>query len=256
MFHGQFGEDRILAGIFADKTRGACVEVGANDGIEGSATLYFESLGWDCILVEPVPELARRLRSERKAKVFDCAASSRSGEVRFQIATGAHLAHAVSTIGGQESAAAIRKRHGHATTEVTVQTRTLDDMLDEAGVASIDFVTLDVEGHELEALKGFDLARWRPRVVIVEDNTLFGDWAVIGRLRGAGYVRINRTGVNDWWVRRGDALATLSARLGYYPALIKGHLVTFATTRLAPALPFLSRVPGVSRLRRALQGVG
>jgi FkbM family methyltransferase len=254
MYNAQFGEDAILAQIFADTPSGTCIEVGANDGITGSATLFFEGLGWDCILVEPVPELARRLRQGRRAKVFECAASSADGEATLHVATGAPLAHAVSTIGGAASADAIRKNHGHATTPVQVRTRSLDDILSEARVSTVDFITLDVEGHELEALRGLSLERWRPRIVIIEDNTLLGDRAVCGLLHGAGYVRINRTGVNDWWAAKSDPLASPRARLGYYPALLKGHLVTFAMTRLGPALPWLSKLPGVARLRDAMLG--
>ena len=57
MFHSQFDEDRILNGIFAGKSPGICVEVGANDGVHGSNTLFFEKLGWQCVLIEPNPML-------------------------------------------------------------------------------------------------------------------------------------------------------------------------------------------------------
>ena len=35
---------------------------------------------------------------------------------------------------------------------------------------AFDFLSIDVEGHELEVLGGFDLARWRPRLVLLEDH--------------------------------------------------------------------------------------
>ena len=49
--------------------------------------------------------------------------------------------------------------------------RTLDDILEQAEAPMpIDFVSIDVEGHEVEVLSGFDLARWRPRLILVEDH--------------------------------------------------------------------------------------
>jgi hypothetical protein len=56
-FHSQFGEDQILARLFADTKVGTCVDVGAHDGIQLSNSYYFEQIGWHCVLVEPAPHL-------------------------------------------------------------------------------------------------------------------------------------------------------------------------------------------------------
>ena len=49
-------------------------------------------------------------------------------------------------------------------------TRTLDALLDETGLPQIDFITIDVEGHEMDVLQGLSLEKHRPRVVIFEEN--------------------------------------------------------------------------------------
>ena len=41
MFYSQFGEDKILSKIFQGKTQGVCVEVGANNGVDDSTSLFF-----------------------------------------------------------------------------------------------------------------------------------------------------------------------------------------------------------------------
>ena len=47
---------------------------------------------------------------------------------------------------------------------INVSIRTLDSILVEAGSPTeFDFLPIDVEGHEIEVLRGFDIARWRPR---------------------------------------------------------------------------------------------
>ncbi len=86
-----------------------------------------------------------------------------------------------------------------ARSTIEVPVRTLDEILEQVGApAPIDFVSIDVEGHEVEVLSGFDLARWRPRLVLVEDHVT--SLATHRCLTRAGYRLIRRTGPNGWYV--------------------------------------------------------
>lgn len=250
MYYSQFGEDRILERLFAGTTVGGCVEVGANNGIDGSTTLHFEQLGWQCVLVEPIPELCNQLRANRKARIFECAASSETGTAVLQVAVGAELAHAVSTLGGDESADYIQRRHGYETKPITISTRRLDDILEEAALDRIDFISIDVEGHELALLDGFSPDRWRPRILIVEDNSTIWDGRVSAALRKKGYVRFLRTGVNDWYAHNADmALASRGSRLGYFPSMVVARAYMIGVRVASPFFPILKRIPGVIQLR-------
>jgi hypothetical protein len=59
------------------------------------------------------------------------------------------------------------ERYG-AATELTTPTVTLDDLLDMEGIAAIDFLSMDIELAEPGALAGFDIDRFRPRLVCIE----------------------------------------------------------------------------------------
>lgn len=241
-YYAQFGEDRALHALFGGKTDGLCVEVGANDGLNGSNSLFFERIGWDCILVEPNPELCALMRGFRTARLFEVAASDREGIATLQIATGAEGAHAVSTMDLDAGMRTLRA-HGFSSRPVDVPTRRLDSILAEAtGGKPIDFMTIDVEGHEMAALAGLSLDIWRPRVIIIESNTSASGRTVSRHLRDAGYVRFSRTGVNDWYARSSDQeLGTAMRQLLYYPAraIEKGKLAALAF-KLA-----MRKVPGV-----------
>ena len=50
----------------------------------------------------------------------------------------------------------------------TVRTISLNDLLDAEGVTRLDFLTIDIELHEPQALAGFDIARFRPSLVCIE----------------------------------------------------------------------------------------
>jgi hypothetical protein len=82
---------------------------------------------------------------------------------------------------------------------IQVPIRTLDSVLTEAGApAQFDFLSIDVEGHEIEVLRGFDAARWQPRLILLEDHV--GDLSKHNYLRNAGYRIVRRYENNGWYV--------------------------------------------------------
>jgi FkbM family methyltransferase len=199
--HAQFGEDRILERIFSDPRHRYCVEVGAYDGITGSATYLFEQNGWNCLLVEPIPELADQIRRNRCCLVANCAASGQEGMATFYVADRVEQMSTLELTHGQ---AEWIYREGGAVRAIPVPTRTLDALLDEAGFPDVDFIIIDVEGHEMDVLQGFSLERRHPRVVIIEENVLETTSEVARHMAQHGYVNFKRTGVNDWYAHETD----------------------------------------------------
>jgi len=184
-------EDRLKAEFFGNKRDGFFVEVGANDPQRGSQTWGFEQRGWNGVLVEPQPDLAENLQRGRRARVVAAACSSpdRAGTTMPLYLSGPHSS--------LDSHLAAPGASPHGTVDVPM--RTLDDILAEANAPSaIDFVSIDVEGHEVSVLRGFDLARWRPRLILIEDH--LKSLATHRHLTQAGYRLIRRTGLNGWYV--------------------------------------------------------
>jgi FkbM family methyltransferase len=66
--------------------------------------------------------------------------------------------------------AGVRSLHGRGPRVQAVPVTTFDAWAAEAGLGRLDLVKLDVEGAELEALRGMggSLSRLRPRVLVVE----------------------------------------------------------------------------------------
>ena len=193
-------EDRLKAEFFGPQPKGFFVEVGANAPQRGSQSWQFEQAGWTGILVEPQPDLAERLRQMRRAHVVAAACSSpaNAGKTMTLHVLGPH-----SSLNPELAVTGVV-----AESEIKVPIRTLDDILHETGAPSpIDFVSIDVEGHEVEVLSGFDLERWRPRLLLIEDAT----HRFVTR---AGYRLIRRTGPNGWYVPQAQAPRV---GLGWWP---------------------------------------
>lgn len=205
-FYAQDGEDVILADIFAGKESGTCLEIGALDGVELSITLHFEQKGWSCILIEANPELAEKARSSRGALVFSCAAGRESGTTELLVAKGAEYLSTTNPTDHHIS----RILHAGATIQrIRVPVMRVDDLLQQAGVSTLDFATIDVEGGELEVLRGFDLHKWRPKVLVVEAF----ESNIRQYLRTQGYHCFLHAGWNDWFARKGDKTLLTPIRL-------------------------------------------
>lgn len=244
-FFSQHGEDARLAYIFRSKTVGTCLEVGAFDGVTDSTTLHFEKRGWNCILVEAHPGLADKARANRKAVVFACAAGENHGTADFLMVKGAEY---LSTIDIGLS------RHLHDSNfqidKVAVPVMRVDEILQAAKINSLDFVTIDVEGAELSVLRGFDLQRWKPRVVVVEDLSEGQDNSVRLYLESKGYRCFLSENPNDWYASKDDVeLVTFPAKIAQTWRRIRKKLGRFAY-RLLP----ISARPTLVRWKRRLLG--
>jgi FkbM family methyltransferase len=198
-FHSQFGEDRLLAERFAGVEHGYFAEIGAYDGVSFSNTYYFEQLGWDGVLVEANPALAESCRVLRpRASVFACAVVAPGAPpiATFEIADGDPALSSLAITRDM-----LRRVPGRKVSRLTVPARTLDDVLRASGLPQLDFITIDVEGHEYEVLQGFSIDHWAPRIVILERNTHLPDPRIMRFMHQHSYALERTTGVNDWFVR-------------------------------------------------------
>lgn len=172
---GQFGEVAAIWPIFKDQKEGFYLDVGAHDGVTDSNTIQLDRLGWEGICIEPHNVYFPRLvRNRPRAVSIKVAAWSKNEEDLDFYAT---APGGWSRVGspGEIAVVAIYK----------VQGRTLDSILEEFLIEGpIDFLSLDVEGNENEVLKGFDLKKWRPRIVIIEDLSLKGQFNALFSLFG------------------------------------------------------------------------
>ena len=89
---------------------------------------------------------------------------------------------------------------------VKTRVRALSNVLDELAIRQVDFFSLDVEGFELEVLKGLDFTRHAPKFLLVETEQL----AEVTGFLGARYTMIEALSHHDFLFRHDSVSAATS----------------------------------------------
>ncbi|MBI1825087.1 MAG: FkbM family methyltransferase [Planctomycetes bacterium] len=225
LFRAQFGEDRILWRLFQGRTHGYFIEVGAYDGITLSNTFFLEQMGWSGILIEPIRAMCERAVQIRpRSRVVHAACGKRGshGVAKFTVAQNVPVLSFLTTDNAHRERC---QREGATLVEIDVPLLTLDDVIRDAREHSgaggmrgpwvpnigwdIDLVSIDTEGSELDVLDGFALERYRPKVLVIENDRPAGE-AVEPYLHARGYRKVHRQKINDFYARTDLSSAELS----------------------------------------------
>jgi FkbM family methyltransferase len=226
--YAQNAEDIVLARVFSGTVTGRYVDIGAGDPVAASVTKLFYDKGWRGINVEPIPDMAARLRN------------SRPEDITLDVAIGAKPCRAVLHVVRQEWGWStlddeLARTYQHSNNwqlgDVEVEVCTLDDILDKHP-GHIDFLKIDVEGAERDVISGADWVLHRPRVVVVEatrpgsPEPAYQEWEHM--LLDAGYRCALFDGLNRFYAQAddGEALARLAV-----PANVFDDYETYAARK-------------------------
>jgi FkbM family methyltransferase len=159
----EHGEEWMIRDFFGDRRGGFFVDIGANDYKSLSKTWYLETqLGWSGIAVDALKEFEQGFVQHRpRTKFFTFFVSDRSDEsARLFV-----ISRNTTVSSGDR---AFVEQFGTPDRVDVVPTITLNDLLSSQRVERIDFLSMDIELHEPEALRGFDIQRYEPQLVCIE----------------------------------------------------------------------------------------
>ncbi|MFH1706668.1 MAG: FkbM family methyltransferase [Planctomycetota bacterium] len=201
--HAQHGEEYFLWGRCGFKPKGVFIEIGAYDGSTLSNSLFFEQIGWRGMLVEAHPDLAAQCRRSRpEALVVHAALGTRDGgETTFSMVRGTSGHDTLSFVSADGRHLRRITAQGGTIEAVTVPARTLRGLVAQHGLEDVDWISIDVEGAELEVLKGAGLGTFKPGLLLIEDNSRGASSAVRDYVGQFGYTRVMRIGCNDLYER-------------------------------------------------------
>lgn len=200
--------DRIVRRrFFPDQSFGVLVEVGAARPDYLSISALYRSLGWKVVAIDPNPAYAEQYR-RLGFELLQYACSEQDGDdVDFTVVDSHETAYrgggvtfeSFSSLGVRGDFATLKPDLDKSTIKVKV--RRLDGILGEhaPSVEGVDILSVDVEGWELEVLRGIDFTRYRPKVVILENLFYAADYRRFMAERG--YTLWRLIAPNEVWVR-------------------------------------------------------
>src|SRR5688572_11149426 len=159
-YPSEIGQDKwVLGKVFPGVTNGFFLDVGSGHGTIGSNTKALEDLGWTGICVDPFPTHM----DVRTCCMENVVVSSAAGQiVKF---------HTHAGLGGIADTLGKWKEEAEKSPAVELTTTTLGAVLAGAGAPSfIHFLSLDIEGAELEALRGMPFDQYRFGAMAIEHN--------------------------------------------------------------------------------------
>ena len=167
--YAQNFEDVILHKALKDVERGFYIDVGANDPVIHSVTKAFYEMGWRGINLEPVDVWFKKLLEDRpEDQNFQVAMSDKVGQQEFLEVVDTGLSTFDETIAFRHE-----RDSGYEKRKYILTTDTLTNICDKyikEDIQNIHFLKIDVEGAEELTLRGLDLKRIRPWLILVEST--------------------------------------------------------------------------------------
>lgn len=170
--YAQEGEDMIINRFFEHKKKGFYVDVGAHHPFRFSNTCFFYKKGWTGINIDPLPSAAPLFNKYRKRDVNIQKGVSLKEEPLLYYAFTEPAYNTFNEAKANEYLNA--KLVSPDVRKIKIDTVPLRKILDEhvAPGTTIDFLTIDTEGLEMEVLMSNDWDKYQPTIIILESHII------------------------------------------------------------------------------------
>jgi FkbM family methyltransferase len=221
--YAQNHEDILLWRGLKHVQNGFYVDIGASDPSEDSVTQLFYEHGWSGINIEPSLESYTNLNRERSRDInLCCAVGDYEGQITFYDVSTRGWSTSDQTVGESYRV----KGEDVATREVPIFC--LDTILEKYHQSTlIHFLKIDVEGSEASVLKGLNLYRFRPWVLVIESlspithTPSHDQWEAM--ILDSGYQFVHFDGLNRFYLAR-EHYQDLHQAFSYPPNVLDGFL--------------------------------
>jgi hypothetical protein len=162
--YSMFGEDLIVKKFFKNKKNGFYVDVGCYHPIEGNNTYLLLKKGWSGLNVD-LNKISIELFkiARKKDDNLQIAISNKTKKIKFYYRKKINMLNTIN-----KNFAKTNFKKGFKIDYV--KSKTLNLVLDRSNFKNkkIDFLNLDIEGNEINALKSLNFRKYNPKLICVE----------------------------------------------------------------------------------------
>jgi len=160
IINANWGVDVIVERILKDKSKGIYIDVGCHHPLINNNTYLLNRKGWSGINIDldfNAIDMFNYFRPNDDNQLI--ALASKKGESDLFFFHNRAAKNTLNKINGR-GAKFVKK----------IKTDTLDNIIKQSklSIKKIDFLSIDVEGNELEVLKGFNIKKYNPKVIVLE----------------------------------------------------------------------------------------
>ncbi len=191
---GEFGEDIFIDRIFKNIKKGVYVDVGCYHPFKGSLTFRLFKRNWSGVNIDI---------SKTSIDLFKI---SRNKDINLNIAVTDYDGEAIyfenSPINQQNSLIQLNENQS----KIKIKCSTLNTILEENRIENFDYLNVDVEGSELNVIKGLNFKKYSPKLISIENNNLlindYMESEIYKILIKYDYVFINKIGVTNLFIKK------------------------------------------------------
>ena len=158
------GIDSLILNIFKNKKKGFYIDIGCGHPIKNNNTYLLNKKGWNGINIDLDKENIKLFNIFRKKDLnLSIAVSDKEDEADLYFY---HEKSALNTISKKNA----DFQKAKVTSIKKVRTQSINKILENSPYYNqkIDFLSIDVEGSELDILKDFNFEKYSPKVIVVE----------------------------------------------------------------------------------------
>ena len=204
-FKSQHKQDEFIINYFKGKKNGVFIDIGAHDGITLSNTYVLEKeYNWTGICVEPMPHQYKALVKCRNCITYNCAIYDKNGIEKFTMVEYDGYPDMLSGISKDithhhmSGILSESSRMGAKLKYIEVETKILQEILDENNITEIDYLSVDVEGAELKVMESIDFNKTHIKIIDFENGE--SSPQVRDFLKSKGFSFYKRLGIDDVFI--------------------------------------------------------
>jgi FkbM family methyltransferase len=154
--YAENGEDIIIGLLFNHKNNGYYIDVGCYHPIKASLTYLLHKKGWAGVNIDISKDSINLFKISRpKDKNLNIGISNKVGEDYYYQSSHINQANSFKVYENAK--------------KVKVRVTTLDELIKKLNINHIDFLNIDAEYRDFEAIKSISLDTIRPTLITIED---------------------------------------------------------------------------------------